>query len=200
MLAEQTKRQSAEWKAQGEAMRPKVVADLNARPDIAADKFFGLGELLGQKLDKTYKLDWDSLTPEQRKALPESYTVRKGGVKPDEVASLFGYPTGDHMIDGLAKITGVRDAMNVRRDRFMRKLTDDEIQRRMEIEHGFLEKNILEDTKDQVLSETQLQLLHEETMHLAQMAGENSVEGLTKDGLTTAAIKEKFDALCRLAR
>ena len=87
VLKEQTKRQSAEWKAQSEAMRPQVVSDLNARPDISAEKFFGLGELMGQKLDKTYRLDWESLTPEQRKAIPESYTVRKGGVKPDEVAN-----------------------------------------------------------------------------------------------------------------
>lgn len=191
--AEQTKRQSDEWKAQGEAMRPQVLSDLNARPDIAADKFFGLGELMGQKLDKTYRLDWDSLTPEQRKAIPESYTVRKGGVKPDDVASLFGYPTGDAMIEGLSRVTQARDLSGLRRDRFQRKMVDNEIQRRMETEHGFLAKNIAEDTKDQVLSENQLDLLHEETTHLAMMSGEQGT-GLTRDQLTSA-IKDKFDAL-----
>jgi hypothetical protein len=193
ILAEQTKRQSDEWKAQGEAMRPQVMSDLNARPDIAADKFFGLGELMGQKLDKTYRLDWDALTPEQRKAIPESYTVRKGGVKPDDVASLFGYPTGDAMINGLSRVTQARDLSGLRRDRFTRKMADDEIQRRMETQHGFLDKNILEDTKDQVLSENQLNLLHEETTHLAMMSGQQET-GLTKDQLT-ATMKEKFNQL-----
>ena len=193
VLAEQTKRQSDDWKAQGEAMRPQVMTDLNARPDIAADKFFGLGELMGQKLDKTYRLDWDSLTPEQRKAIPESYTVRKGGVKPDDVAHLFGFPTGDQMIDGLSRVTQAREASGLRRERFMRKMADNEIQRRMETQHGFLEKNIVEDTRDQVLSENQLNLLHEETQHLAMMSGEQGT-GLTRDQLT-AAMKEKFDQL-----
>lgn len=194
VLAEQTKRQSAEWKSQSEAMRPEVLAQLNQRPDIAADKFFGLGELMGQKLDKTYRLDWDSLTPEQRKAIPESYTVRKGGVKPDEVANLFGYPTGDAMIEGLSQITQARESMGLRRDRFMRRLVDDEITKRMEIQHGFLEKNIQEETLDQVLSENQLQLLHEERMKLAMDAGENPQDGLTLDALRTQ-LKKKFDQL-----
>ena len=192
VLKEQTKRQSVEWKAQSEAMRPQVVSDLSARPDIAADKFFGLGELMGQKLDKTYRLDWEALTPEQRKAIPESYTVREGGVKPDEVANLFGYQTGDQMIEGLAKITAARKESGLRRDRFDRRMVDSEISRRMEQEHGYLEKNIMEDTKDQVLSENQLNLLHEETMHLATMSG--NAPPLTLDEITKA-IKTKFDAL-----
>lgn len=190
---EQTKRQTETWKAQSEAMRPQVVADLNGRPDVAADKFFGLGELLGQKLDKTYRLDWDSLTPEQRKMVPESYTVRKGGVKPDEVASLFGYQTGDQMLEGLSKITMARDASKLRRDRFDRQMIDGEIQRRMEQEHGLLEKNILEETRDQVLSENQLDLLHEETYKLALDSGEKGYD-LTKEQIT-AQLKEKYDAL-----
>ena len=192
VLKEQTKRQSAEWKAQSEAMRPQVVSDLSARPDIAADKFFGLGELMGQKLDKTYRLDWESLTPEQRKAIPESYTVREGGVKPDEVANLFGYQTGDQMIDGLSRITAARKESGLRRDRFDRRMVDSEISRRMEQEHGYLEKNIMEDTKDQVLSENQLNLLHEETMHLATMSGNAPPLDLAS---LTKAIKTKFDAL-----
>jgi hypothetical protein len=190
---EQAKRQTQEWKDQSEAMRPQVVVDLNARPDIAADKFFGLGEVYGEKLDKTYKLDWDFLTPEQQAALPERYTVRRGGVKADEVAPIFGYQTGAEMIEGISRISAAREASGVGRDRFMRRMIDDEINRRMEAEHGFLEKNILDEAMDQILSENQLDLLHEETHALGLMSGDKGFN-LTRDQLQTQ-IKENFDKL-----
>lgn len=190
---QQEKRQSKEWKDQSEAMRPKVVEDLNQRPDIAADKFFGLGELFGEKLDKTYRLDWEALTPEQRKAIPESYTVRRGGVTPDSVASIFGYQSGDQMLAHMSSFVKLREESGLNRDRFQRKLIQSEIDRRMEMEHGFLEKNILEETRDQVLSDNQLDLLHEETHALALMSGEQGFN-LTRDQLVEQ-IKGKYDQL-----
>jgi len=190
---QQEKRLSKEWKDRSEAMRPDVVKDLNSRPDVAADKFLGLGELYGEKLDKTYRLDWEKLTPEQREVLPESYTVRKGGVDPDQIASLFGYKTGDEMINAVAGFDQMRRASGKNRDAFQRQLIQLEINKRMEMEHGFLEKNILEETMDQVMSENQLNLLHEETTALAMMAGEKGFD-LTRDQLATQ-IKAKFDRL-----
>lgn len=193
VLREQTKRQTKEWKEQSEAMRPEVTADVNARPDVAVDKFFGLGELFGEKLDRTYRLDWEALTPEQRKAIPERYTVRRGGVSPDEIASMFGYPSGAKMLEHLAQFTKMREDSGLGRDRFHRSLIDTEINRRMEIEHGFLEKNILEEARDQIFSENQLDLLHEETHALALMTGEQGFN-LTRSQLATK-LKSNFDAL-----
>lgn len=193
VLRDQTKRQTKEWKDQSEAMRPQVVEEYNQRPDVSADKFFGLGELNGTKLDKTYRLDWESLTPEQRAVIPEAYTVRRGGVKADEVAPIFGYQTGAEMIAGIAKITEERKASGLGRERFEREQIKSAIERRMEMEHGLLEKNILEEAHDQIFSENQLDLLHEETHALALMSGEQGF-ALTKDQLV-GAIREKFDAL-----
>lgn len=192
VLKEQQKRQTKEWKAQSEAMRPEVVAELNARPDVAADKFFGLGEINGEKLDKTYRLDWESLTPEQRDMLPERYTVRKGGIKADDVAPLFGYQSGAQMIEALGKFDAARRESGLGRDRFMRAIADAEINRRMEREHGFLEKNIFEDAMDQIRSEHQLDLLHEETHALALMSGDKGFD-LTRDQLVRP-MREKFEA------
>lgn len=192
-LEAQRRRQSAEWKSQSEAMRPQVVEELNARPDIAADKFFGLGEYFGHQLETSYKLNRELLTPEQRAAIPESYQTGKIGISADDVASLFGYATGDQMLEGVAKISAARRDSGFGRDRFMRRVIDSEIQRRMEIEHGFLEKNIAEDARDQALSENQLDLLHEETHALALMSGEQGFN-LTRDQLVSQ-IKDKFDAL-----
>lgn len=192
-LREQSKRQTREWKAQADAMRPQVVEELNARPDIAADKFFGLGELYGEKLDRTYRLDWEALDERQRQLLPERYTVRKGGIDPEEAASMFGYRSAQELIDKLYEIDTARRESGLGRERFMRKLIDDEVNRRMEAEHGFLEKNIIEEARDQVLSENQLDLLHEETHHLGMMANAGGLP-LTRDQLVRQ-IRNKFDNL-----
>jgi len=193
VLADQTKRQTSDWKAKSEAMRPDVLRDINARPDVAADKFLASAEFNGKKLDNTYKLDRESLTKEQLAALPNDYITGRTGVKPDDIAHLFGYPTGDQMVAGLIRLNETRKATGLGRERFQRHLIDVEIARRMEVEHGFLEKNILEEAKDQILSQNQLDLLHEETHALAGMAG-STFGSITKDQLVSAA-KEKFDAL-----
>lgn len=192
-IAEQTKHQTTEWKAKAEAMRPDVARDLKARPDIAADKFLAESEFNGHKLENSYKLDPESLTPEQAASLPKDYLTGRNGVKPDDIAHLFGYPTGDQMIAHLAQLHATRVTTGLGRDRFMRSLIDMEIARRMEIENGYLQKNIMEEAMDQVLSQNQLDLLHEETHHLAELAG-TSLGQITRDQLT-AQIKTKFDAL-----
>lgn len=193
ILAEQTKRQTADWKAKSEAMRPDVVKDLNARPDIAADKFLANGELFGKKLENSYKLDRTKLDLVQLSNLPDEYLTGRTGVEPDQIAHLFGYQTGDQMLQALSKLHATRLASGLGRERFMRQLVGMEINRRMEIEHGFLEKNILEDTHDQVLSENQLDLLHEETHALATMAGAEMGQ-ISRDQLVSQ-LKAKFDAL-----
>lgn len=188
--AEQRKRQSDEWKAQAQAMRPQVVEDINARPDIAADSFLRAGEFLGKKLDKAVKLKADDLTSEQAASLPREY-MNKGGAPKDEVANLFGFRTGDEMIERLAALNAERIASGKNPDLFRRQLIDDELQRRMEREHGFLEKNILEEAQDQALSKTQLDLLVEE-YHAAGMAAK--VSTLDIDTIKVYA-KDVFDKL-----
>lgn len=193
VLAEQTKRQTDAWKKQAAELRPQVVADLNARPDIAADNFFGRGELQGTKLDKTYRLDWEKLTPEQREAIPERYVVKRGGISPDEAATLFGYSTGNEMIEGLARISAMRKELKMGREAFDRHLVQTELNRRMEAEHGFLEHTIYEEALDQIHSQNQLDLLHEETHALALMLGEKGFD-LNREQLIPE-LREKFDAM-----
>lgn len=195
ILKAQKQRQSAEWKAQSAEMRQKVMDDLNGRPQIAADKFLGLGELYGEKLDKTYRLDWEKLTPEQRQSIPETYTVRKGGIDPDQAANLLGFQSGDEMIASLSTFDKARKASGLNRDRYMRSLIDIETQRRMEAEHGFLDKNVIEEAIDQITSENQLNLLHQETYKLALDSGEKGFD-LTHEQVLTQ-LKDKFDNLQR---
>ena len=102
-MAEQTKRQTSEWKANRAEMAKTVAQDIRQRPDVAADLFLGNGELFGKKLRQRYTLAADELTPEQKAALPDVY-VSKSGLPPDQVASMFGYSTGAEMVDRLAAL------------------------------------------------------------------------------------------------
>jgi hypothetical protein len=194
-MAEQTKRQSVEWKANRAEMSKQVAQDIRQRPDIASDLFLGSGELFGKKLRQRYTLAADELTPEQRAALPKEY-VSKNGLPPDQVASMFGYNTGKEMVDHLAALEVAKrtpEGGRMPTGEFLRQTIQAETDRRMEREHGFLEKNIMEDARDQALSETSFNVMHEQYMAAALKAGvtafdKDTVRQAAQDSLKTQTI------------
>lgn len=166
---EQKRRLTTEWKDAERDLRPQIVQEINNRPDVAADNFFREGLLYGNKVETT-RLSSEHLTPEQTEALPKSY-VRVNGIHPDDAASLFGYPNGAALVDSLIGINEQRKTYGGRPEEFKRHLVKMELERQMQAKYGDLERNIIEEAKDQVLSETQLDLLHEEVMALGLKAG-----------------------------
>lgn len=168
-LKDQKRRLTAEWKEAERDLRPQVLAEINNRPDVAADNFFREGLLYGNKVETT-RLSSDHLTPEQIEALPKSY-IRVNGIHPDDAASLFGYPNGAALVEALVGINEQRKTYGGRPEEFKRHLVKMELERQMQAKFGDLERNIIEEAKDQVLSQTQLDLLHEETMALGLKAG-----------------------------
>lgn len=168
--AEQRKRQTKEWKDNEKEVRSQVQESINSRPDIAADNFFGSGELFGDKLKTKPKLNEGDLTPEQAARLPKEY-VAKSGLNPDDVANLFGYPSGDALISKLAELNEAKVQSGLDTKAFAKRLVDMETERQMVAKYGELEKSILDEAKDQAISETQLDLLHEEVLALGLKAG-----------------------------
>ena len=134
------KRQSKEWKENKAEMRTEVAEQMAQRPDIQALRFVE---------DKKI-----NLTPETANSLAE----------------YFGYQTGAEMIERVSALQEQRKASGLNAYEFTRRLIDVETDRRMEQRYGDLGENILKEAKDQVLSETQLDLLHEETLALAEQA------------------------------
>lgn len=170
---EQRKRQTAEWKSNAAAMRQEVAKAINNRPDVAADAFLARGEFFGEKLRGSFSLREDALTPEQRATLPERY-VSKSGLDPDHVAGLFGFSSGEEMVNAIGGFNKLKidPAGNpMRTGDFVRKLINDETERRMEAAHGNLAGNILDAAKDQALSESSLNVMHEELYAAAQRIG-----------------------------
>jgi hypothetical protein len=162
--------QTKEWKENRAAVRSQVVDEINLRPDIAADNYFADGILYGEKVERV-KFGTDFLTEEQRAALPRDYW-RKDGVHPDDLAPLFGYPDGASLVAHLSQLSEVRRTSGMRPIEFKRRMIDIETDRQMRLKYGVLEDNIMDAVKEQVASETQLSLLHEETLALGMRSGQ----------------------------
>jgi hypothetical protein len=186
--AEQARRQTKEWKDNRKELRAQIEDQIYNRPDVAADIFLSSGELFGKKLAGSYKLRTEDLTPEQRASIPKNYQS-KTGLPPDEVAKLFGYGSGDAMIGKLAEYNTAKGDLSARD--FVKTVVDTETDRQMEAKYGLLEKNIMEDAKDQVLSETQLNILAEEMHAVGIKAGVATID----KNVAQAWVKDRFSKL-----
>lgn len=170
VTAAQKRVQTKQWKEDRAALRQQVVDEINLRPDIAADNYFADGVLYGTKVEKHEKLGTDFLTEEQRAGLPRDY-YRKDGVHPDDLAPLFGFPDGASLVQHLSSLSEVRRQSGMRPIEFKRRMIDLETDRQMRLKYGVLEENILDAVKEQVASETQLNLLAEETIYYGVKSG-----------------------------
>lgn len=169
--AAQRKTQTAQWKENRKTLRAQVAEEINLRPDIAADNYFADGVLYGEKITDHDKLGTDFLSEEQRAALPRDY-YRKNGVHPDDLAPLFGFPDGQTLVQHLSSLSEIRRQSGMRPIEFKRRVIDIETDRQMQQRYGVLEDNIMDAVKDQVASETQLNLLAEETLYYGIKSGQ----------------------------
>lgn len=179
-LADQAKRQTAEWKANRAELRPQVREEVLARPDVELDEMLREGKV---------KLAADALTPDQRALLPKDF-VAADGIHPEDLANLFGDQNAAALVDRVIALGQGREAAGMKPKPHLERLVDAETDRQMEAKYGSLDKNILDEAKDQVLSETQESLLHEEVLARAEEAGMQLT--ITKEELK-AAIKDFFD-------
>lgn len=169
-LEEQTKRETALWKERAAAERDDAIAAVSARPDVAADSFIRHGELFGQKIEGPHRIKTDLVPEDVRTRLPREYFAANG-VHPDDLAAMFGYPTGASMIEHMELFRQEQVQTGLRPAEYKRLLINQEVDRRVRAKYGDLEDNIIEAAKDQVISETQFEILHEETLGLATKAG-----------------------------
>lgn len=189
-LKDQKQKQTAEWKENYSALREKVVEEVNAQPAVATDNLLREQRLFGRKTDSV-QLGSEFLTPEQKAALPKEY-IAKGGINPDDLAGLTGFNSGQELVAGLSAFDAQRKASGLRPIEFTRRLIATETERQMEAKYGRLQDNILDQAKEQVLSETQLDLLHEEVLAAGLKAGTEFP--VTKDQMKSW-MGEKFEQL-----
>jgi hypothetical protein len=180
---QQKRSQTKEWKERRTDLRDEVREQLASRPDLATDELFAK-----QKI----KLHPDYLSEEQKAALPKDYIQKKDGVNPDDLAPYFGYTSGDALVERLGMLTSDRQRAGMSQRDYFNRLVDVETDRRLNAEFGDLGKRIMDEAKDQALSETQLNLVHEETMAYATAAGQEPA--FTKEQ-TRDMVKQAFDSV-----
>jgi hypothetical protein len=159
----QRRRSNKEYKERRTTLRDEAREDLESRPDIALDQFITQNKI---------KFDPSKLTDDQKLRLPKDYLQKKDGVSPDDLAGYFGYTSGDALVERLGMLTEDRRRSGMSQRDYLNRLIDVETDRRLNREFGNREQNILDEAKDQALSETQLNLVHEETLAYALKAGQ----------------------------
>jgi hypothetical protein len=177
----QRRRSNKEWKERRTTLRDEVRESLQNRPDLAMDELFSKNKI---------KLDPATLSEDQRARLPKDYIQKKDGVSPDDLAPYFGYTSGDALVERLGMLTEERRRSGMSAREFFNRLVDVETDRRLNAEFGDRQQSILDEAKDQALSETQLNLTHEETLAYALKAG--AEPQFTKEQ-TRAMVKQVFD-------
>lgn len=179
---EQKATQTKEWKENAKEIRKAVDADIRQRPDVAVDLLVGSGEMQGQKLKQRYPLRAEDLTDLQKSMLPRHYYA-KDGLPVDGVANMFGFHSGDAMVDKLIEYRADKADMSAQ-ERLAATIKE-ETDRRMEAQYGKLQDNIMSEAMDQALSETNLNILAEEWQGAAMKAGVATVD---KDVAKAAAL------------
>ena len=169
----EAKEQTAEWKANQAEVKKEVESQIRQRPDVATDLFLGSGEFNGEKMRQRFTLRAEDLTPEQKALLPKHY-VSANGFPADEIAKLFGYGSGDSMIEALAKYHTFKGDMTPQEA--LKAAIKSETARQMELRYGNLDENILDEAKDRALSENDLNILVEEYTAAGMQAGQPTID------------------------
>jgi hypothetical protein len=165
----ETKRQTKEWKENRKELRPQVAASIRERADVAADLFFRERMYNGQLLKQLPKLSPEGLSDEAKAGLKS--IIAKDGVPADIIGRQFGFQTGNEMAQALLELEKQRTETGIPGKAFIERAIDTETDRQMVVKYGKLDENILSDVRDQLLSDTQFDIMHEETLHLADLVG-----------------------------
>jgi hypothetical protein len=160
-----------QWKEAEPKVREEVTEAVNNRPDILADEFFRQGKLGDQKV-KRLKIAEKFVPEELRKVLGDQ-VVAKEGINPNQVAGLFGYVSGDQMLQSLAALKAARDEAKVTPQAYKNQLIRAQFDSTMQRRYGVPEHDaMLKEAREDIISETVMDMLAEETLALATKAGQ----------------------------
>jgi hypothetical protein len=184
------RRMGKEYQAAKVVHEAEATRDINNRPDIIADEFLRLGRLGNQKIKGTARLYGKYLTKEQKKALHSSHWDANEGLHPDDVASLAGFHSGEAMVNRLMMLENARGGMKPYE--WKAKLIKAETEVRLKKQFGNLDEAVLREAREHAISQSQIDMLHEETLAAAAKSG--SAFPISKDEMKSWA-KEAFDKL-----
>lgn len=160
-----------QWKQALPEVRAEVEAKINVRPDIMADDFFRQGIFNGEKMDQRVRIGEEYLS-EAQKAVMDPSTYSKSGVNPNDIAGVFGYFSGEEMVNAITALQTTRRDLGLSHNGYKAKLIREQTEATMMRRYGVPEHDtLLKEIREDVVSETQMDLLHEEVMALATKSG-----------------------------
>lgn len=179
------RRQTAEWKSNETTIRQEVQTDTKYNPTLIADTYFRTGQSpndfipAGLKLSDQYK----------RSGLPKEMFT-KDGVHPDDVASLFGFNSGEALLNRLEMLSDARRGNKETPEEHLKRIVGEETARRMEARYGNLDENIRREAEEAVLGNQQMDILATE---LRALAKQNGVETPLARADVQKMINNKFE-------
>lgn len=171
---EVAKRLEPEWDQAREKIKNEVETDLRSSPAVVADRFIRLGELPTGEIVGAKKLDEAAVNRLAGKSTDaknlDRYTVKRGGIDPDDLAPMLGFENGQQLVRTLNEYAAGMAEVDKGPLTYFKKLVEDEADRRMEIAHGKLSENILDEARDLAMAAPYMEILSDEMMMLAKLA------------------------------
>lgn len=177
-----------EWLANEAYFRKEITKRVQQRPDIAAHLLLQNGQLGDIKLPKPPRINAKSLTDEQAAALPPGWVVKRGGIPVDDIAGMFGYTSGDAMVEKLTALKKGLEEGKMRLQTYVDQVVDKETKEHMAATYGDMEQNAITDAKDQILSDHHENFMHEQVQAVAEKGGLQFP--ITKDQLKSAVVED----------
>src|SRR5215475_521449 len=167
-------RQTKEWKEEALKIRKEVKEQIDDRSDVALDNYLRQGVIREGTIRRIrYKINTDDLTGEQMKGIPEEFLSKElgKGVKPEDLANAFGYPSAEAMLNDLRHMEEIRRRHGIGPDEWRSRTIEAEVEARMEEKFGPLEGNIVREMESFVYSPTILERLHAQVLNLGKSLG-----------------------------
>jgi hypothetical protein len=172
---EVAKRLTPAWKRNEKEIESEARNDLSYRPDLHVDAYLREGQLAGRDDPPEARVKLDAGAVEailgSTDQLPRGTAARKGGLHPDDLAQMFGYNSGQKLLEDLMSLHRQRQLEGLTPKGFFDRLVGEETARRMEERYGKLDENIQREAQEAVVQRAQTEVLGAELEHLGDRSG-----------------------------
>lgn len=178
-----------QWKENEPKVREEAKDRINQRPDIMADEYMRLGIYNDEEVGRQ-KINDRFLTEDEKVFLGSNMHGPKG-IDPLSIGGLFGFLGRDSMIKALVSLNTARKESKLTHEAYKTRLAKELGDKLMMKRYGVPEHDaLLKEAREDIISETQMDMLYEELMATAWAAKQAGVDigpPFTKAGVKAAA-------------
>lgn len=182
-----------EWDAERATIREEVKGNVTSRQDLRAEHWLRTGRGLNDapiaagiqhaRLSREALLHMYG-SENTHRLLPDAVTTVKGGLHPDDAATLFGYRSGDELVQALMTLEAARDGESVKQgkplpgNKYVTHLIDAETNEQMMSRHGdaLNDGSIEEEAIAAVHNKAQAEVMATELKAIARKVGRQPLD------------------------